>query len=128
MSSIHSIRRVTNTFNLWREFPHRPSYDPDALIALQDLSDIGPAKSSPSTVALEENKQHSSQPSIVPPPFANKSIHLLMDWFTSGTGIKLEGELDKLAKILHPSFGFQAEELTNVSATDFGQTYSGWHR
>ncbi len=42
-----TVRTAANAFGLWREYPHRPSHEPDAFLQPEDLSnhdDLGPRR------------------------------------------------------------------------------------
>jgi hypothetical protein len=72
------LRTGMNRFGLLREYPHRPSYDPDFFVPLEDLADnpaLTPADRTPPPELA----------SFAPPwPFKNMSIYLLMEWMTTG--------------------------------------------
>ncbi|KAF8157741.1 hypothetical protein K438DRAFT_1986355 [Mycena galopus ATCC 62051] len=95
-----------NIFGLWREYLHRPTYDPDSLLSLEDLS-----------------KQFPRPPPIPPPaktpaipPTANRTTTLLKNWVNNGNTTKSEGQVNGLVRdvILDPDF--DAKELTNFDA------------
>jgi hypothetical protein len=92
-----------NIFGVWRDYPHRPSYDPDVLVNSEDLSNHG----SPSAI------NGPSLTSTLPPPwpFANMTIWRLMNWFNSGSNLKTEVEVNRLAKEIHNAGGFPGSDL-----------------
>lgn len=92
-----------NVFGIWRDYPHRPSYDPDTLVDSGDLCNHGPT---PTT-----NPQ--SQTSTPPPPwpFANMTIWRLMNWFNSGSNLKTEAEVNRLVKEIRDGGGFLGSDL-----------------
>lgn len=106
-----TIRTGANKFGLWREYPHRPSLDPDQFVPATDLR---PAQAQTSAAASEPRTWYW--------PFANMSIYLLMDWMHTGSSMKSVGEVDKLSKevLSHPEFkledisGFSARTQNNV--------------
>lgn len=92
-----------NVFGIWRDYPHRPSYDPDTLIDSVDLSNH---RSPPTANASSLN-------SMPPPPwpFANMTIWRLMSWFNSGSNLKTELEVNRLAKEICDAGGFPDSDL-----------------
>ncbi|KAJ7640945.1 hypothetical protein B0H17DRAFT_1148855 [Mycena rosella] len=105
------LRNVLNTFGLWRSYLHRPTYDPDSLVSLDDLSN---------QFAQRQNPTQSTQPpattSAAPPSTANYSTSRLMRWFNNGTTTKSQGELNSLVHdvLLDPKF--DVEELAKFDA------------
>jgi hypothetical protein len=92
-----------NVFGIWRDYLHRPSYDPDTLVNSEDLSNVGP----PSTTNTEP-------PATTPPPpwpFSNMTIWRLMNWFNSGSNLKTEAEVNRLAKEIRDAGGFPDSDL-----------------
>jgi hypothetical protein len=93
-----TIQTVANIFGLWRQYPHRPSYDPDHSIPLSslasvDLSDI--------QLDGDPNLSHTHKS----PPESNFSIDILLDWQNSGSSTKSHSEVDRLVEVLrHPGF------------------------
>lgn len=53
------MRTVPNRFGLFREYPHRPSYDPDSEVSIDDLSNYPPP---PVTSATPTSNPFSAQP------------------------------------------------------------------
>ncbi|KAJ7468808.1 hypothetical protein FB451DRAFT_963903, partial [Mycena latifolia] len=93
---------VANTFGLWRAYLHRPTYDPDSLISVDDLSNQFPAG------PPEAPPQLSTK---APQPSANASTTLLMSWQNNGHTTKSAGQLNSLVHdvLLDPKF--KIEEL-----------------
>ena len=92
-----------NVFGIWRDYPHRPSYDPDTLLSSEDLSNHrSPPAASPPSLA-----------STLPPPwpFANMSIWRLMNWFNSGSNLKTEAEVNRLVKEIRDGGGLPGSDL-----------------
>ena len=106
----NSMRTSLNDFSILREYPHRPSYDPDAFISEDNLSnyhDQCPA----------DLQEPALQPASSPPwPFRNMSIYLMMQWMITGGNKKSVGEIDRLAKDVLGSTSFKLEDLTGFSA------------
>ncbi|KAJ7053674.1 hypothetical protein C8F01DRAFT_1329290 [Mycena amicta] len=101
---------VTNTFNLWRSYLHRPTYDPDSLLSEDDFSnqhlseDLDP-KSPPSATA-----------SAKPSSYLNRSISILMGWHNNGHTTKTASQLDALVNDVLLDPDFRLADLENFSA------------
>lgn len=107
-----TIRTGTNRFGVLREYLHRPSYDPDHSVALEDLSERPPAESDdPSSTA-------SPCPSSTSHAWSSKNLStsLLMDWMSTGSNTKSQGEVDRLVKEVIRADGFKIEELADFNA------------
>jgi hypothetical protein len=76
---------VSNSFCIWRDYPDRPTADPDASLTLKDLS----------------NRQHSTFPeqptaNLIAPsdsqpthwPFPNPTTYAIMQWLNNGKTVK----------------------------------------
>jgi hypothetical protein len=101
------MRTGCNRFGLLREYPHRPSYDPDAFVPDEDLSN-GP---------LCQPIVKEVPPSRGPPwPFRNMSTYLLMEWMNTGSNQKSIGEVDRLAKEVLSSKDFKLKDIAGFSA------------
>ena len=104
------MRTKWNEFGLLREYPHRPSYDPDSFISEEHLSNYSVRR----PTELPE-----TAPSSVhsPPwPFRNMSIYLLMEWMVTGGNKKSVGEVDRLANEVLGSEQFKLGDLAGCSA------------
>ncbi|KAF9039172.1 hypothetical protein BJ165DRAFT_1531274 [Panaeolus papilionaceus] len=89
------LQTTLNNFGIWREYPNRPSADPDSHLSLADLA--------PSPKTSNQRIAHTN-PSFW--PFGNFTVHSVMKWLNNGHVTKSEAELTKLVKdtILSPSF------------------------
>ena len=90
-----TFKTITNSFGIWREYWHRPSYDPDAFNSIADL-----ARPHPSSISVES-------PDLLPDRgYRNKSVSLLMNWQNDGDTTKSDGSINKLVNevLLHPDF------------------------
>lgn len=118
--SIHRIldplRTTTNRFGLLREYPYRPSFDPDASITIKDLSNY--ASPTPIDNAPTTNTSISSPP---PWPFKNMTVYLLMEWMITGSNQKSIGEVDRLASMV-TSPDFNVDELAGFNAHTASRT------
>ena len=101
---------VMNSFGIWRDYPERPSVDPDALLTLEDLSS--------SKNYGDGTQSHPSRLSSPSPhwPFLNATVRAVMQWLNNGQTVKSEAETTKFVHnvILSPSFN-QAD-LTSFDA------------
>ena len=104
------MRTGLNRFGLFREYHHRPSYDPDHSMPEDELSNCHAAQ--PAEINLIPRAE-----SCRPPwPFQNMSIYLLMEWMITGGNQKSIGEVDRLAKDVLGSKDFRLEDIANFSA------------
>ncbi|KAJ3786451.1 hypothetical protein GGU10DRAFT_419733 [Lentinula aff. detonsa] len=100
------ITTQLNEFGLWREYPCRPSHDPDGEIGLEDLSNL--------PHQYEVGREKSPTPPFDYSPL-NPTQTLLTGWQNNGNATKSNGELDSLARIIqHPDF--RPEELKGYNA------------
>jgi hypothetical protein len=91
-----------------REYPHRPSYDPDAFVKLKDLTNYSGQAPEPSEPVAE---------SLPPPwPFKNMTTYLLMDWMNTGGNQKSVTEVNRLAKEVLCHKEFDPRHLAKFSA------------
>ena len=105
------MRTAPNQFGLFREYPHRPSYDPDSAVSIDELSNYPPPPVSSTTPT--------SNPCPVQPPpwpFSNMSTYLLMEWMITGNNQKSGGEVDRLVNKVLLNDEFQAEDLVGFNA------------
>ncbi|KAF8426518.1 hypothetical protein L210DRAFT_3306924, partial [Boletus edulis BED1] len=106
-----TIRTALNIFGVLREYPHRPSYDPDAYVEPDALTYKGrqvPAE--PMFPAPVET------PPLPPPwPFQNMSIYHLMKWRYTGSIMKSQHEVNRLVQEVLLADDFRAEDLSGFS-------------
>ncbi|KZP14213.1 hypothetical protein FIBSPDRAFT_959803 [Athelia psychrophila] len=109
-----TIRTGANKFGLWREYPHRPSVDPDQFVPATNLRSAE-TQTPTSTAASEPRARYW--------PFANMSIYLMMDWMHTGSSMKSVGEVDKLSQsvLSHPEF--KLEDISGFSARTQNKIY-----
>ncbi len=128
-----SIRTGINSFGILREYPYRPSHDPDTFVPDEELSNFPRS---------EHAHQALPAPTFRAPPwpFQNMSIYLLMEWMITGNNQKSVGEMDRLAKDVIGSKDFNVGDIEGFSARqenkhldeceqeDFATPYShdGW--
>jgi hypothetical protein len=105
-----TIRTGFNSFGLLREYPHRPSYDPEAFVPVENLASY----SQPAGPTLGQSK--SSAPHQLPWPFKNMSIYRLMEWMNTGSNQKSEGELNRLVTEVICAADFKPNDLHGFNA------------
>ena len=104
------MRTGRNRFGLFREYHHRPSYDPDHFMPENELSNCHAAQPAEiSSIPRVESR-------LPPWPFQNMSIYLLMEWMVTGGNQKSIGEVDRLAKDVLGSKDFRLKDIANFSA------------
>ena len=94
-----TIRTTANVFGLWREYQHRPSYDPDSAVDTDDLADMNAGNFDLRTSPAEQN--HDSEP-----VHRNSTIESLINWQNTGSTSKSNNEVNRLVKdvLCHPEF------------------------
>ncbi|KAJ7149300.1 hypothetical protein C8R43DRAFT_1128654 [Mycena crocata] len=119
-----AIRTTVNSFGLFREYPAVPTYNPDEVLTVEELSDIpGGTRSNTATIPSQLTPfepDDSLLPDTSPPPppgsvpssssstpakpytgpFANWSVMGLMTWQWTGSSTKSIEEAEKLLEIL----------------------------
>jgi hypothetical protein len=105
-----TFNTVANAFGLWRSYLHRPTYDPDTLISVEDLSN----QYLPSNSDSEDSEDGAE--TLPVSTSSNISETLLMNWQNNGNITKSEGELNSLVRdvLQHPDFN--VEDLENFDA------------
>ncbi|KAF8830203.1 hypothetical protein HHX47_DHR2000548 [Lentinula edodes] len=102
------LKTQLNIFGLWREYPDRPSHDPDGEVGLEDLSNL------PHSEEHQDNEHSESENSRDDSPL-NPTQTLLAGWQNNGNSTKSNNEMDGLAHILQwPDF--QVKELEGYNA------------
>ncbi|KAJ3768912.1 hypothetical protein FB446DRAFT_706633 [Lentinula raphanica] len=112
-----TIRRITfrlrerlktslNSFQLWREYPQKPSHDPDGEVSIEDLSNL------PTQQSSDDDDSSSELESDSP---LNPTQALLTGWQNNGNSTKSHGEMNLLADIIQRP-DFQVAELQGYSA------------
>jgi hypothetical protein len=97
---------VMNSFGIWRDYPERPSADPDSHLTLEDLSNSYRHGHLQSHAAPSESNTHSSDSRPSHWPFSNAGVHGVMQWLNNGQTAKSEVQTTKLIHdvILSPNF------------------------
>ncbi|KAG5633555.1 hypothetical protein H0H81_006902, partial [Sphagnurus paluster] len=106
-----AVRTLKNAFGLYREYPSRPTHNPDDTISLPDLSNTGTV---PPTTALLDPTQDPvhSKTSTSYYPFQNSTACGLMNWMWTGSPMKSLQEVSRLIDFLK-SDKFVKEDLTD---------------
>jgi len=107
----HTIRTACNPFGLYREYPSRPTHNPDDHLGLDAFSDAATVP----TVPVDPILPSTNVPAVVPHenpyhPFKNSTVHGLMDWLWNGSIMKSVSEATKLVNFLK-SDDFKKEDL-----------------
>ena len=94
---------VMNSFGIWRDYPERPTVDPDALLTIADLSNSNHYGNPSASVEIPSSKSESHP---LHWPFLNGTVHAVMRWLNNGQTAKSEAETTKFVHdvILSPSF------------------------
>lgn len=126
-----SVRRVllvvrdrlvtaANSFGIWRDYPRRPSADPDAFISLEDLSNTHDLSMDPNPLPLPKLPNQPA-PSTDPNrpfywPFANPTIWRVMSWLNNGKTAKSEAEVTDFIHDAVLSGDFNKDDLVGFNA------------
>ena len=105
---------AVNIFGIWRDYPHRPSHDPDAALTLEDLTDQSIIPPSPSSLPQSPVDASSDFPAYW--PFPNASIHGIMKWLNNGQVNKSEADVNNLVHSVIRSPDFDKADLTGFDA------------
>jgi hypothetical protein len=120
----HRIRRVlltlrdtlqtaVNAFGLSRQYPRRPSFEPDKFVPSTLLAESSP-------IPIEVHDAQGTDPSrgiSEPPPypFPNMTIYRLMTWMHSGSHQKSQAEVSRLVKDVMQAEDFNLKDLDRFS-------------
>lgn len=123
----HTVRRVIlhvkeyfrtgiNELGILREYVfRRPSYDPDAHVLPEHLTNFGPPSAASPTANSNIPDSDSATP-LPPWPFSNMSKYLLMNWYHTGSHQKSEAEITRLANDVICNPAFRPTELSGFNA------------
>jgi hypothetical protein len=104
---------ATNIFGIWRDYPRRPSYDPDVALTLEDLTPqpvIRPSQ------LLSQNPVDTSEKLSAYWPFPNASIHGIMKWLNNGQVNKSEADANDLVHNIIRNPDFNPTDLAGFDA------------
>ena len=109
-----SLQTSFNKFSIVCNYCHRPSYDPDVFLTLNQLSNITcePAGGSSRTVALDIP----SLPPALPWPWMNMSLWRLMTWMMTGSTQKSGAEVTCLVHEVIRSLDFDHDHFVKFNA------------
>ncbi len=110
------LSSVANAFGIWREYPHRPTFDPDATLEATDFqaSHVTKVVADLESTVPAPISNESERPSYW--PYLNATIHGIMKWLNNGNSLKSEGEVNKLVHDVILSPNFRAEDLVGFDA------------
>ena len=91
-----SFRTSFNKFGIAHYYHHRPSYDPDAFLTLDQLSNTTCER--PAVGLLSVAPDTPSMPPAPPWPWKNMGIWRLMTWMMTGSRQKSEAEVTRLVR------------------------------
>ncbi|KAG6818921.1 hypothetical protein H0H93_000270 [Arthromyces matolae] len=97
-----------NSFNMWREYPHRPSYIPDTSVPLSDLAETPLSFKGAPEASLFERPP--------PWPFPNMSIFRLMRIFNSGSTLTSEDTANRCVKEVIQASDFSVDDFDGFDA------------
>ena len=87
------LKTLLGSFGLWRNYAHRPTYDPDSIVPDSDL-----ARPLSDYASVLQSPAHPEAPW----PYQNLSTYRFMTWLNTGSKLKSEGEVQRLVdEVLH---------------------------
>ena len=114
-----SFRTAFNAFGIAHDYRHCPSYDPDSLLLISDLSDTPRVSSHEFGSIGSESCEDRYGPSgdCAPPwPWVNMTIWRLMSWKLTGSNQKSNAELTCLVKEVIQAPDFKVTDLAKFHA------------
>ena len=107
------LTTVMNSFGIWRDYPRRPSADPDSVLTLEDLSN---SRCDINTLSTTPPNSHPSESRSSYWPFSNATVHTIMQWMNNGQTMKSEAETTKFVHNVILSPTFNAYDLAGFDA------------
>jgi hypothetical protein len=109
---------IANSFGVWREYPRRPTIDPDGSLSLEELSNShrvpsNLSESSPAGLPV------TSSPNSEHPfywPCQNATIWRVMAWLNNGKTAKSEAEATAFVETVIHASDFDKDELIGFNA------------
>ena len=94
-----TIRTTANMFGLWREYQHRPSYDPDSAVNADNLANLNTDTSNPDPSLVEHDPDSKTV-------HRNPTIESLINWQNMGSTLKSNNKINRLVRdvLCHPNF------------------------
>lgn len=114
-----TLKTALNPFHLWREYLHRPSYDPDSSLSVDELANVHESgwRVNPARVGTgEPGTEVAASVSDPPWPFSNMSTWRIMQWLNSGSSMKSETEANRLVNEVLLVPDFSVEDLRSFNA------------
>lgn len=111
---------IANSFGVWREYPHRPTIDPDGSLSLEQLSNShrvpsNLSESSPADLpVVSESSPNSEHPFYW--PCQNATIWRVMAWLNNGKTAKSEAEATAFVETVIHASDFNKDELLGFNA------------
>lgn len=107
-----TLQTACNIFGLSRQYPRRPSFEPDKFVPSSLL-----AKTSPTSIEVRDTQEPGPSRGISEPPhpFANMTIYRLMTWMSSGSHQKSQAEVMRLVRDVIQAEDFNPEDLDGFS-------------
>ena len=103
-----SFRTAFNKFGIAREYRHRPSYDPEQSVPIEELANFGNGGGT----AVDLGTSHQSAPW----PWSNMSVWRMMAWLLTGNGEKSSGETNRLVDGVLLADDFDLKDLSGFNA------------
>ena len=107
-----SFRTRFNAFHIAREYRHRPSYDPDSFLTIEQLTNTNPNPSSAGAPLPPDI----SPPPPPPWPWKNMGVWRLMTWMMTGSKQKSEAEVTRLVHEVFHSEDFDRSHFIGFNA------------
>jgi hypothetical protein len=104
-----SLQTAFNAIGLSRQYPRRPSFEPDKFVSSSLLAKSCPITSDAHVTDMPD------RPPEPPYPFPNMTIYRLMTWMNSGSLRKSEAEVSRLVKDVIQADDFNPRELDRFS-------------
>ncbi|TEB34882.1 hypothetical protein FA13DRAFT_1707097 [Coprinellus micaceus] len=108
------LTTAKSSISLWREYLHRPTFDPDPFVAPADLAKSASAHTALCGKVAEAQKEASQLEE-------NFSWSSLLEWQATGRELKSDGELDRLVNPLPYTPQVKLPDLVGFSAQKAGR-------
>jgi Plavaka transposase len=106
---------AANSFGIWRDYPRRPTTDPDAFLLLKDLSNHCMDASQPPKPSNQSTPPADSDRPFYW-PFPNPTIWRVMSWLNNGKTAKSEAEVTDFIHNAVLSGDFNKDDLVGFNA------------
>jgi hypothetical protein len=107
-----TLQTAYNIFGLSRQYPRRPSFEPDKFVPSFLL-----AKTSPTSIKVHDTQEPDPSRGVREPPhpFPNMTVYRLMMWMNSGSHQKSQTEVMHLVQDVIQAEDFNATDLNGFS-------------